>query len=48
MNEHSEQHDDFDGWPRPSRDVLRELERPALSWYEPDGETEIAALGAAA
>ncbi|HZD86861.1 MAG TPA: hypothetical protein VE088_02520 [Gaiellaceae bacterium] len=48
MNEHPEQRDDFEGWPRPSRDVLRELERPALSWFDPDAEADGASVGVAA
>lgn len=48
MNEKSEQRDDFDGWPTPSRDVLRELERPALSWYWADAEADAAPLNVAA
>jgi hypothetical protein len=35
MNEHSDDHaNDADGWPLPSRDVLRELEPPAVVWLE--------------
>jgi hypothetical protein len=34
----NEQHDantnDIDGWPLPSRDVLRELDPPAVDWSE--------------
>ncbi len=34
----NEQHDantnDIDGWPLPSRDVLRELDPPAVVWSE--------------
>jgi hypothetical protein len=40
MNEQSDHGEDFDGWPMPSRDVIRELERPALSWYEDDSATQ--------
>jgi hypothetical protein len=39
MNEQAEQREnELDGWPLPSRDVLRDLERQPLAWSEQDGE----------
>ena len=36
MNEQSEEpRTDLDGWPIPTRDVLRELEQHAVAWPEP-------------
>jgi hypothetical protein len=42
MTEHDEQHHDLDGWPRPSADVLRELDRAAISWPEPERDETVA------
>jgi hypothetical protein len=37
MSEHTDSNaNDADGWPLPSRDVLRELEPPVLVWSEPE------------
>jgi hypothetical protein len=30
---------EIDGWPLPSRDVLRELDPPAVVWSESDSAT---------
>jgi hypothetical protein len=36
MNEQSdERQTELDGWPVPSRDVLRELDQPVDAWPEP-------------
>ncbi|HVS85787.1 MAG TPA: hypothetical protein VHD91_09155 [Gaiellaceae bacterium] len=41
MNEQQEQFErDVDGWPMPSPDVRRELERRPLSWSEPAPESQ--------
>lgn len=43
MNEQGEQHtSEPDGWPIPSRDVLRDLERRVPAWPDPDAERELA------
>jgi len=34
----SERPSETDEWPSPSRDVLRELDRPVLAWPEPDAD----------
>jgi hypothetical protein len=41
MNEQDEQHPpELDDWPMPSRDVLRDLDRRAPAWPEPDADAE--------
>lgn len=41
MSEQSENRpQDVDGWPLPSRDVLRDLERPAIAWPEQRADAE--------
>jgi hypothetical protein len=48
MNEQAaERHEELDGWPMPSPDVLRELDQPSLSWsrHEGESESEIGSLG---
>ncbi|MBV8256253.1 MAG: hypothetical protein JOZ56_09205 [Actinobacteria bacterium] len=42
MNDATELRTDPDGWPMPSADVMRELERPALAWPEPSPGEETA------
>ena len=48
MNEQPDRHDDVDGWPLPSREVLRDLDRPTLSWFEQDSEPDAWPLRVAA
>jgi hypothetical protein len=45
MNEQNEQRPgELDGWPVPSRDVLRDLDRRVPQWPEPEApERELAA-----
>jgi hypothetical protein len=44
VDEQNEQRpSELDGWPVPTRDVLRDLERRAPAWPEPDAEPELAA-----
>ena len=44
MSEQNEQRpSELDGWPVPSRDVLRDLERSLVAWPEPEHESELAA-----
>ena len=42
MNEQNDQRPtELDGWPVPSPDVLRDLERRVPAWPEPESEREL-------
>lgn len=52
MSEQPDHRDELDGWPlpwpQPSREVLRDLDRPALSWIGPESDPEAWPLRVAA